>query len=661
MTDIVDRHLTNWFNQGWLSQLDRAFAQFLAKQNPAAEPLVILAAALVSHQVSQGQVYLDLKALAQHPELSLSLNNQHGQLIQLASDDPLKTHRLADWISNLQNTPALVDVKAGNSPLVLDLTQHRLYLRRYWQYQQQVNQCLAELIKPIRTELPNHVTAEIERLFPLSDTTAIDWQKIACVLALRARFSIITGGPGTGKTTTVTKLLASLIKLAKPSLTHPFKIILAAPTGKAAARVSESISQAVAGLDLDDESKALIPRQASTLHSLLGSIPNTRRFKHHQQNPLLADVVIVDEASMIDLELMAALVTALPEHCSLILLGDKDQLASVEPGSVLGDLCANAQAAAYDYDTRQWLTSYAGLNPHWLPSLSALNQTTNPYSQQIIVLQHSHRFGADSGIGALASAVNAGDYLRLAQILNLVDAKSEPINYTDLDPAISNYQSHQLNPQAETAHQLLKQMVLGETTHKNAGLSGYAEFQRTLSQQPAIGNKDAWAANVIKAFEQFRVLSGLRKGPWGVDGLNQRIEQYLFAKSSLSSWYLGRPIMITRNDYSLGLMNGDIGITLIDENGKLRVAFPGNPDLNQQNIHWVSPLRLPAVETAYAMTIHKAQGSEFNQVVLVLPDTQSLVLSRELIYTGITRAKQQLIVLETRAGILKNSLAISCR
>lgn len=661
MINFIDKQLTSWLNQGWLSQLDRAFAQFLAKQNPGAEPLAIFAAALVSHQISQGQVYLDLKALVQNPELSLSLNNQHGQLIKLATDDPLKTTRLTDWINCLQNTPLLVDVKLGNSPLVLDLTKQRLYLRRYWQYQQDVNHCLAELIKPIRTELACPVIAEIQRLFPSANPNQIDWQKIACVLALRARFSIITGGPGTGKTTTVTKLLASLIKLAKPSLSHPYKIILAAPTGKAAARVSESISQAVAELDLDAESKALIPRQASTLHSLLGSIPNTRRFKHHENNPLLADVVIVDEASMIDLEMMAALLMALPKHCSLILLGDKDQLASVEPGSVLGDLCAEASAAAYDASTRQWLADYAGLNLNWLPNQSALNQASNPYSQQIIVLQHSHRFGADSGIGALAAAVNAGDYLGLAQILNLIDSKPSQISYTDLDPAIENYHAHKLNPQAETANQLLKLIVLGETGSKNPGLSGYAGFQKALSQQQSVGDNDEWAAQVIKAFEQFRVLSGLRNGPWGVDGLNQRIEQYLFGKPASPSWYLGRPIMITRNDYSLGLMNGDIGITLADDNGKLRVAFSGNPGLNQQKIHWVSPLRLPAVETAYAMTIHKAQGSEFNQVVLVLPETQSLVLSRELIYTGITRAKQQFILLESRAGILKNSLAVSCR
>ncbi len=623
-------HLELGIAQGWLQPLDRAFVQFLNRQSPSANPTVLLAAALLSQQLAQGAVYLDLQALSQDPAQSLAV----GESIDL---DWLKQYQLNDWLTALSQADDLVATGEGNTPLVLDVVHKRLYLRRYWQYQQTVTQVIDRLVQPVRDSLPEQVKAEIAGLFPPQNSAQTDWQKIACVVALRAKFSIITGGPGTGKTTTLTKLLAVLIKMASAdaSLGRPLNIILAAPTGKAAARVSESINGAVEKLKVDEAIKQQMPRKASTLHRLLGSRPNSRQYKYNQHNRLVADVVIVDEASMIDLEMMAALLAALPDTASLILLGDKDQLASVEPGSVLGDLCHGAGGLAYDQSTLAWIESYASERLAENP----LSQG-QVYNQQTTVLQHSYRFNDQSGIGNLAKAVNAGDYPKVAAILN---APAE--HYPDLNPS---------HIDGKTGWVALQQLVLPEQTVR---LAGYGLYRQVIKDKSSYSSVDEWAWAVLNAFDTFRVLSPLRRGGWGVEGLNQRIEQWLGQPSTSQAWYEGRPVMVTSNDYGLGLMNGDIGIALKDQNNKLRVAFPAA----DQQIHWVSPLRLPNVETAYAMTVHKSQGSEFSHVVLVLPDQISQVLTRELIYTGITRAKLDFTLLESQVGVLGQAVGASCR
>lgn len=623
-------HLELGIAQGWLQPLDRAFVQFLNRQSPNANSTVLLAAALLSQQLAQGAVYLDLQALSQDPVQSLAV----GESVDL---DWLKQYQLNDWLTALSQADDLVATGEGNTPLVLDVVHKRLYLRRYWQYQQTVTQVIDRLVQPVRDSLPEQVKAEIAGLFPPQNSAQTDWQKIACVVALRAKFSIITGGPGTGKTTTLTKLLAVLIKMASAdaSLGRPLNIILAAPTGKAAARVSESINGAVEKLKVDEAIKQQMPRKASTLHRLLGSRPNSRQYKYNQHNRLVADVVIVDEASMIDLEMMAALLAALPDTASLILLGDKDQLASVEPGSVLGDLCRGAGGSAYDQSTLAWIESYASERLAENP----LSQG-QVYNQQTTVLQHSYRFNDQSGIGNLAKAVNAGDYPKVAAILN---APAE--HYPDLNPS---------HIDGKTGWVALQQLVLPEQTVR---LAGYGLYRQVIKDKSSYSSVDEWAWAVLNAFDTFRVLSPLRRGGWGVEGLNQRIEQWLGQPSTSQAWYEGRPVMVTSNDYGLGLMNGDIGIALKDQNNKLRVAFPAA----DQQIHWVSPLRLPNVETAYAMTVHKSQGSEFSHVVLVLPDQISQVLTRELIYTGITRAKLDFTLLESQVGVLEQAVMASCR
>ena len=313
----------------------------------------------------------------------------------------------------------LVSAGEGNSPLVWDGVHQRLYLRRYWRYQQTVDNKIESRAKYREDALPSQIISRLNTLFENNKETP-DWQKIACALALRSRFCIITGGPGTGKTTTLTKLLALAIERSQvQSPTHQPLILLAAPTGKAANRVNESIGVALASLkeSISPEISQYIPSKASTLHRLLGSRPNTRLYQYNANNPLVADIVIVDEASMIDLEMMAALLDALQESTQLILLGDKDQLSSVEPGYVLGNLCLNADKKAYDSDTRQWILDCTG------EELKAPAQQGSSINQQTAMLWHSYRFGKDSGIGNLAKAVNDGN---VADACVIIEGKTYP-------------------------------------------------------------------------------------------------------------------------------------------------------------------------------------------------------------------------------------------
>ena len=622
--------------------------RFLLDQDAEASDPVLWAGALVSHQLGRGEVYLDLEKLCQQPGLTLAIPGDDDNLSEsdeaLAEFSELNAYGLEQWQAALNNS-GLVGSGQGNTPLVLE--GNRLYLRRYWQYQQILDQAIQQRLQPVRADLPEALQAQLQSLFASKSPENPDWQKIACLLALRARFAIITGGPGTGKTTTLTKLLALLLKLAndESNNTRKLVILLAAPTGKAAARVSESISKALEKLAVPDDLKQCIPKKASTLHRLLGSRHDSRHYVHHRNNPLVADIVIVDEASMIDLEMMASLLDALPESAQLILLGDKDQLASVEAGSVMGDLCHGAENEAYNEQTRDWIRPYID---------EALNEPAtvgSEINQQTVMLRYSHRFGEHSGIGQLAKAVNQGDAEQAQAILK------DTARYQDLSRILLTHPAD--NP--------LKQLVLA-----NAGVAdngkpnarqGYGYYLDVIQRKRPTESThyNHWAKQVLDAFDTFQVLCALRRGAWGVEGLNQRMEQWLFPKQKPALWYEGRPVMITRNDYNLGLMNGDVGITLKDSTGKLRVAFPSEDSRDDVKIIWISPMRLPDVESAYAITVHKSQGSEFNHLALILPETRSPVLTRELIYTAITRAKENFTLLESHADVLGQAILATCK
>ena len=640
--------LDKWISLGWLNLMDRAFVRFLLDQDAEASDPVLWAGALVSHQLGRGDVYLDLEKLCQQPGLTLAIPGDDDNLSEsdeaLAEFSELNAYNLEQWQAALNNS-GLVGSGQGNSPLVLE--GNRLYLRRYWQYQQILDQAIQQRLQPVRADLPEALQAQLQSLFASKSPENPDWQKIACILALRARFAIITGGPGTGKTTTLTKLLALLLKLAndESNNTRKLVILLAAPTGKAAARVSESISKALEKLAVPDDLKQCIPKKASTLHRLLGSRHDSRHYVHHRNNPLVADIVIVDEASMIDLEMMASLLDALPESAQLILLGDKDQLASVEAGSVMGDLCHGAENQAYDEQTRAWIRPYID---EVLDEPATVGSAIN---QQTVMLRYSHRFGEHSGIGQLAKAVNQGNAEQAQAILK------DTARYQDLNRILLTHPAD--NP--------LKQLVLA-----NAGVAdngkpnarqGYGYYLDVIQRKRPTESThyNHWAKQVLDAFDTFQVLCALRRGAWGVEGLNQRMEQWLFPKQKPALWYEGRPVMITRNDYNLGLMNGDVGMTLKDSTGKLRVAFPSEDSRDDVKIIWISPMRLPDVEAAFAITVHKSQGSEFNHLALILPETRSPVLTRELVYTAITRAKENFTLLESQADVLSLAILATCK
>ncbi|MHA7117085.1 exodeoxyribonuclease V subunit alpha [Pseudomonas promysalinigenes] len=649
-TDLLQL-LDRWVERGWLRALDRAFVSFLEERAPGSDPLLLLAAALASHQLGHGHVCLDLQQTLAEPDFALSLPPEGDALTgplllpsQLLADLDLPT-----WLQRIAASTLVADGDApGQQARPLVLSGQRLYLRRYWSYERQIDQTLRLRLSQSEAA-PADLPARLAQLFDGGALPGqVDWQKLACALATRAGFSIITGGPGTGKTTTVVRLLA-LLQAPAVEQGRPLRIRLAAPTGKAAARLTESIGQQVERLQVTAQVRGHIPTDVSTVHRLLGSRPGSRHFRHHAGNPLPLDVLVVDEASMIDLEMMANLLQALPPKARLILLGDKDQLASVEAGAVLGDLCRDAEEGRYSPATQAWLEQIGGQSL----AASGLEQgdaQRNPLAQQVVMLRFSRRFGEGSGIGQLARLVNRQQAQAARDVLSM-----PPADVFGL--ALRNEQDKALD-----------RLILDGLDRGSEGPQGYRSYLRTIGRhRPAPGTAfddprwEQWAANVLHSFEDFQLLCAVRKGPWGVEGLNERVARVLHNAGLIDNqqlWYEGRPVLVTRNDYGLGLMNGDIGIALRlpDEQGQalLRVAFPRND--GGTGVRFVLPSRLNEVETVYAMTVHKSQGSEFSHTALVLPDALNPVLTKELVYTGITRAKHCFSLVEPRQGVFEEAV-----
>ncbi len=628
-----------WTARGWLRPLDGAFVMFLSRQEPTAAPLVLLGAALASHQLGRGHICLDLAGALKDPDATLSLppEGETGEELPLKPSEVLCNISEEQWAHSLGES-SLVGADAGNSPLVMN--QGRLYLRRYWHYTQRVAE---EILGRVGGELPvpGNLEARLDELFAglrgpeEKDKRVIHWQSVAAAVAATSAFSVISGGPGTGKTTTVVQLLGLLQGLAMEE-GKPLRIRLAAPTGKAAARLTESISTAIGRLP--EAIQAKISTDVSTLHRLLGTRPDSRGFKHNRNNPLHVDLLVVDEASMIDLEMMDALLGALPSKARLILLGDKDQLASVEAGSVLGDLCANAMNPCYRPETVAWLQQATGYG------LSSYSGPGSDLDQQIVVLRKSHRFGEKSGIGALARSVNMGDREQVNDVWNQGFSDISRLGINSCEDSGFRRLVLDGNPKA-----------FAKSKVKPVGYRAYLEI---IAKGPGEWESEtAWLREVLSSFNRFQLLTPLRKGDWGVEGLNTTTARILYKAGLIRAtqgWYPGRPVLVTRNDYSLGLMNGDIGIVLEvtdernPENRGLRVVFP----MADGSLKRVLPSRLGEVETVYAMTVHKSQGSEFDHTALVLPDTMSPVLTRELVYTGITRARSWFTLASPSVGLL---------
>ncbi|MBF0295292.1 MAG: exodeoxyribonuclease V subunit alpha [Magnetococcales bacterium] len=631
----VDVELPNrWVERGWLRPVDAALAGLLRQEVPDADPRLLLAAALVSHLAGRGETHMDLAVVTRDPALTLGIPPP-GAADPDPGDGDLPAARLAgldaaSWRESMRNSLLVAEMpgqEASRAPLVLVGT--RLYLRRYWQCEQEVRAGIAaRLTRPGEWEAsPGEVLDALQEIWPDSGRPGVDWQKVACALMARSRFGVITGGPGTGKTTTVARLLALLQTLSLAQDGRPLRIRLAAPTGKAAARLGESIADAIGKLTwrdpaLRERALAAIPRKVTTLHRLMGRRRDSRHFRHDADHPLWIDVLVIDEASMVGLELLAAVLLALPVDARLVLLGDKDQLAAVEAGSPLGELCRRAAGGHYTPAIGEWLSRACGqeLDESWIDPEGRLPD------QAVVMLRDTYRFAAGSGIGRLAMAVNGGD---TAAMETLWGEGCPELSWVSL----------------AAGEGILRDLTVDGEDGRGRRRGGYRVYLETMARQRPAGDADRaaldrWGAMVLRAHAGFQVLCAIRQGPWGVEGLNRRIARHLRAAGLIPAeegWYAGRPVMVTSNDYDLGLMNGDIGVTLevpVAGGWVTRVVFPG-PD----GVRWFAPARLAEVETVYALTVHKSQGSEFAQVVLVLPDRFHPVLTRELIYTGITRAR----------------------
>jgi exodeoxyribonuclease V alpha subunit len=492
----------------------------------------------------------------------------------------------------------------------LQLFNQRLYFSRLAGYEQTLAQRLLTMSER-QLNIDDAVLAQLlTRYFPDDPSIDIDWQKVACAIAATKGFSVITGGPGTGKTTTVTKLLAILQSLYKAA---PLSIKLVAPTGKAATRLTESILGAKNKLsEIPADINSLIPQSAQTIHRLLGVKPFTNKFRHDKSNPLHVDVLIIDEASMVDLSLMAKLIEALPDHARLILLGDKDQLASVDTGSVMSDLCQGLVLGQTPHYSKVRCEQLNTLCFNGAIKLNAQTQSEFKLADCIAFLQHSYRFDAKSGIGQLALAVNTNN----RGILNYVEQQSSEGHFSDI---ILDY---------DFVSTPIEKLV-------NSAASHYANYLTLIAQ-------DASVAQIHAAFASYQLLAAVREGDYGVNSLNLRIERVLQQQGLISvnpnqRHYTGMPIMVSQNDYQLKLFNGDIGILMPDDSGQLKALFIDE----QGNERAFSPARLPAYDKVYVMTIHKSQGSEFSYTAMVLPPLKqaSIGINRQLVYTGITRAK----------------------
>ncbi|GAB4169698.1 MAG: exodeoxyribonuclease V subunit alpha [Wenzhouxiangellaceae bacterium] len=637
--------LSLWRRLGWLEAIDVEWARFLARLDSGAPPELLVAAALVSRQLGSGHVCLPLAHLDPADPGRLGLPPEHQR------DDPSAAEaltRLCDWLERIASVTnwhasALIGRGAcGNAPLVLD--RNRLYLRRSWRAETGIAHAIIDRVHR-RCDVPDatRVRELLQQLFGAGDGEP-DWQRVACAIAAREHLCIITGGPGTGKTWTVVRIIAMLEALWTGD--HPLRLQLAAPTGKAAQRLTEAMAAGWGQLaDRLPSSELRAPPPATTLHRLLGARSDTRKFRHHRRNPLPADVVIVDEASMIDQELMFDLLDALAPGARLILLGDKDQLASVEAGAVFGELCRDADIMGYSAAQADWLSEVVGAP---VPA-----QGPGGFADRRVVLRRNYRAGA--AIHELAQAVNAGDAGHAAALLEGASGALGWVRPAGVaDPDLERLLLHGASESsADGAHGCLKDI---------------RAMVSALDQTPDPAAIDACARACLDRLAQFQVLCALRNGPWGATGLNRLIEERLAGvgrhRADADCWYHGRPVIVTRNDYATGLMNGDIGLCL-ELPGHDRSHAPGGRSLQvvfgrvDGSLRYLSPARVGDCESAWALTVHKAQGSEFGHAVLVLPDHPSRVLTRELVYTGLTRSRERFTLVCADRAVLAG--AIECR
>ncbi len=487
------------------------------------------------------------------------------------------------------------------SPFIL--AGQRLYLHRYLAYEDLVARDIKARGK-VEMEVPDSAIEFANKLFPPGPARP-DWQKLAALNAVARRFSVVSGGPGTGKTRTVAAMMAIIQHCYSPG---SLSMALCAPTGKAAARLTESIHSALGSLKklgLPDETANALPVEAMTVHRLLGTGFRPGFFRFNRENPLPWDVVIVDEASMLDLPMMAHLCEALSRDARLIFIGDHCQLASVEAGSVLADICFGRDKFAYSSRFRQ-MAERAGEflgNDSDCPEIQGPEKPRHFLRDCIITLEHNFRFEAGSGIHELANAVNKGSVSDVLELLSKGDVNG--VRFVN---------------------------------DREAGLAEFLEKELEIFISSILENDDIYHA--IASLDNLRILCAVKDGPHGSRNVNDFAAWRFFRQPARTNrLFKGLPVIIRRNDYNLGLFNGDTGMVWKDRHGRLKVCFQSN-----DSVRSFSPSMLPRFDPAWAVTVHVSQGSEFDRVLLVLPPASSLMAGRELLYTAITRARKEIVI-----------------
>jgi exodeoxyribonuclease V alpha subunit len=595
------------YRGGHLRTLDHALAQSLRRLDRDTPDGVLAAAALASLAVARGHAGLALAS----PQTLLETDTD---VVWPDGDDWRAQLAASRWVATPRQA---TDASDAHAPLVLE--GELLYLRRYREYERALALGLHRIA--MRAPVADDVDALaplFARLFP--QAIHDDHQARAAALALRHALLLVTGGPGTGKTTTTARLLALLAAQARHAGRDAPRIALAAPTGRAAERMAESVRhavQALAASGVDTDLLAALPATGTTLHRLLGTIPDSPRFRHDRDHPLPFDVVVVDEASMIDLPLMAKLVDAIADGTRLVLLGDPDQLPSVEAGDVLAAILAAAgDGDRLAHDDAEALRSLLGEFPDTHQREGGEPApSTSTFPGIRVHLQRGWRQSEALQLAPLAAAVREGG--------------------------------------ADTALDLLRSDTLSNV-HFHEGLTDPLEMHRDtlLAHWRALAQADT-PAQALAQSTRLRLLTAVREGPQGARTLNARIERLLVETGRGASrggpgHFHGQLLIVTENSYRHRLFNGDIGLCLRDDSGALVAWFPGEDPAQPRAFH---PAALPAHESAFAMTVHKAQGSEFDTVWLLLPARGNRVLSRELVYTGITRARSELHVAGSDAVI----------
>jgi exodeoxyribonuclease V alpha subunit len=601
---------------GLFSEIDLHFTKFISDISQNDDPDILLCAALVSRVTVNGDVCLDLEAYAD----KVLNQNKTGQEMQDGTS--ISAPELSMWIDKLIKVKSVG--KPGEfCPLVLDGS--RLYLYRYWEYEKKLIDAIRHRVEKKDFKIPDiqHAQKVLSRLFPEPVQGKTNRQKIAALVGFFKRFSVISGGPGTGKTYAIARILAFLCELSDANL----RIFLCAPTGKAAARLSESIRQAKQMIDCSDHVRAAIPDEAFTVHRMLNTITGTPYFRYHSENQLPADVVVVDETSMVDIALMSKLVQALSVDARIILAGDSGQLSSVEAGSVMGDVCHTGQPVFFSKAFCDDLEKISGEDLAALAighKIKGSDKHNQMLSDCIVTLKERFRFEDTGYIGELSCLINAGEVNKVVSLLKCQD---------DV---------------------FLNTVCTPDDFFKDIETRIIRIFSECI--------KAKTPEEALERLNTFKILCAVRKGPFGSDTINRMAEKMLMEKKLIThkqsyhdQWYKGKPVLITKNDYKRDLFNGDIGIILSDpESGSNELyAFFQGPHGTTRRFF---PGRLPEHETVFAMSVHKSQGSEFDEVLLVLPDKDYPVLTRELMYTGVTRAKKK-VSIWGQEHILKTALS----